>query len=138
MACLHTQADVNVVSAAIVTVLNGLVMWLLGVSLLPAFPRHLLLITLMFISWHICKNLQSCGSSNSSSAKTNVCHAYLQASMRAILNANYMAKRLEQSYPVLYKGKNGTCAHEFILDIRSLKDSAGTNCVAKCCKLAAR
>ncbi|DBA67740.1 hypothetical protein WJX79_010544 [Trebouxia sp. C0005] len=48
-----------------------------------------------------------------------------QASMRAILNANYMAKRLEQSYPVLYKGKNGTCAHEFILDIRSLKDSAG-------------
>lgn len=45
--------------------------------------------------------------------------------MRAILNANYMAKRLESSYPVLYKGKNGTCAHEFILDIRSLKDSAG-------------
>lgn len=45
--------------------------------------------------------------------------------MRAILNANYMAKRLEGSYPVLYKGKNGTCAHEFILDIRSLKDSAG-------------
>ena len=46
--------------------------------------------------------------------------------MRAILNANYMAKRLEKSYPVLYKGNNGTCAHEFILDIRSLKDSAGT------------
>lgn len=45
--------------------------------------------------------------------------------MRAILNANYMAKRLETSYPVLYKGRNGTCAHEFILDIRSLKDSAG-------------
>lgn len=45
--------------------------------------------------------------------------------MRAILNANYMAKRLEKSYPVLYKGKAGTCAHEFILDIRSLKDTAG-------------
>ena len=45
--------------------------------------------------------------------------------MRAILNANYMAKRLEKSYPVLYKGNNGTCAHEFILDIRSLKDTAG-------------
>ncbi len=51
--------------------------------------------------------------------------------MRAILNANYMAKRLEQSYPVLYKGKNGTCAHEFILDIRSLKESAGEVFVAK-------
>lgn len=48
--------------------------------------------------------------------------------MRAILNANYMAKRLETSYPVLYKGRNGTCAHEFILDIRSLKDSAGIGC----------
>ena len=45
--------------------------------------------------------------------------------MRAILNANYMAKRLEDSYPVLYKGKAGTCAHEFILDIRGLKDTAG-------------
>ena len=50
----------------------------------------------------------------------------MQASMRAILNANYMAKRLETSYPVLYKGRNGTCAHEFILDIRLLKESAGT------------
>lgn len=47
--------------------------------------------------------------------------------MRAILNANYMAKRLEKSYPVLYKGRNGTCAHEFILDIRPLKDSAGNS-----------
>ena len=48
--------------------------------------------------------------------------------MRAILNANYMAKRLEKSYPVLYKGRNGTCAHEFILDIRPLKDTAGNSC----------
>ena len=68
---------------------------------------------------------KAASSSNSSGAKPNIYHAYLQASMRAILNANYMAKRLEQSYPVLYKGKNGTCAHEFILDIRSLKESAG-------------
>ena len=79
-------------------------------------------------SWHVCMNVQSC--SSSSSAKPNIYIAYLQASMRAILNANYMAKRLEQSYPVLYKGKNGTCAHEFILDIRSLKESAGTIFVA--------
>ena len=42
----------------------------------------------------------------------------LQASKLAILNANYMAKRLEQHYPVLFRGQNGTCAHEFIIDIR--------------------
>ena len=47
------------------------------------------------------------------------------ASKRAILNANYMAKRLEDHYPVLFKGKNGTCAHEFILDLRPLGDSSG-------------
>jgi glycine dehydrogenase len=41
-----------------------------------------------------------------------------QASRLAILNANYMAKRLEDHYPVLFRGKAGTCAHEFILDIR--------------------
>jgi glycine dehydrogenase len=29
-----------------------------------------------------------------------------------------MAKRLEQHYPVLFRGQNGTCAHEFIIDIR--------------------
>ncbi len=32
-----------------------------------------------------------------------------------------MAKRLESHYPVLFRGKNGTCAHEFILDLRPLK-----------------
>lgn len=41
-----------------------------------------------------------------------------QASKLAILNANYMAKRLEKHYNVLFHGPNGTCAHEFILDIR--------------------
>jgi glycine dehydrogenase len=39
----------------------------------------------------------------------------------AILNANYMAKRLESHYNVVYKGKNGTVAHEFIIDIRPFK-----------------
>ena len=48
-----------------------------------------------------------------------------QATRMAILNANYMAKRLEKHYPVLYRGKNGTCAHEFILDLRPLKATAG-------------
>ena len=43
----------------------------------------------------------------------------------AILNANYIAKRLEAHYPVLYRGQNGLVAHECILDTRSLKGSAG-------------
>jgi len=47
-----------------------------------------------------------------------------RASKLAILNANYMAKRLESHYPVLFKGPRGTCAHEFIIDLRPLKDSA--------------
>ena len=47
-------------------------------------------------------------------------HFLRQASKRAILNANYMAKRLENHYPVLFRGANGTCAHEFIIDLRSL------------------
>jgi glycine dehydrogenase len=47
-----------------------------------------------------------------------------EATKIAILNANYIAKRLEKHYPVLYKGKNGLVAHECILDLRSLKKSA--------------
>jgi glycine dehydrogenase len=43
----------------------------------------------------------------------------------AILNANYMAKRLEKHYPVLYRGRNGHVAHEFILDLRPFQKSAG-------------
>jgi glycine dehydrogenase len=43
----------------------------------------------------------------------------------AILNANYVAKRLEAHYPVLYKGRNGTVAHECIVDPRAVKSSAG-------------
>jgi glycine dehydrogenase len=43
----------------------------------------------------------------------------------AILNANYMKSRLEKCYPILYAGKNGTCAHEFIIDLRPFKVSAG-------------
>ena len=43
----------------------------------------------------------------------------------AILNANYMKVRLEKYYPILYTGKNGTCAHEFIVDLRPFKTSAG-------------
>jgi glycine dehydrogenase len=48
-----------------------------------------------------------------------------QATQVAILNANYIAKRLEKDYPVLYKNQRGRVAHECILDTRPLKDSAG-------------
>ena len=48
-----------------------------------------------------------------------------QATRIAILNANYIAKRLEGAYPVLYKGRTGRVAHECIIDTRPLMDSAG-------------
>ncbi|WP_455242874.1 aminomethyl-transferring glycine dehydrogenase [Petrachloros mirabilis] len=48
-----------------------------------------------------------------------------KASQVAILNANYMAKRLEKYYPVLYTGLSGFVAHEFILDLRQFKETAG-------------
>ncbi len=43
----------------------------------------------------------------------------------AILNANYIARKLDEHYPVLYRGANGTVAHECIVDMRQLKGSAG-------------
>jgi glycine dehydrogenase len=43
----------------------------------------------------------------------------------AILNANYVAARLRDHYPVLYSGRNGRVAHECILDVRGLKESSG-------------
>ncbi|KAL3844236.1 hypothetical protein ACJIZ3_001639 [Penstemon smallii] len=48
-----------------------------------------------------------------------------EASKIAILNANYMAKRLEKHYPILFRGVNGTVAHEFIVDLRGFKNTAG-------------
>ena len=48
-----------------------------------------------------------------------------KASQVAILNANYMAKRLEKDYKVLYQGSNKTSAHEFIIDLRDLKNETG-------------
>lgn len=47
-----------------------------------------------------------------------------KATKVAILNANYIAHRLDAHYPILYKGKDGLIAHECILDLRSLKKSA--------------
>ncbi|MFN9711042.1 MAG: aminomethyl-transferring glycine dehydrogenase [Bacteroidota bacterium] len=48
-----------------------------------------------------------------------------EATEYAILNANYMKARLEKDYEILYTGSNGTCAHEFIVDLRPFKTSAG-------------
>ena len=44
-----------------------------------------------------------------------------KASQVAILNANYIAHKLKDSFPILYKGKNGNVAHECIIDIRRIK-----------------
>ena len=48
-----------------------------------------------------------------------------KATEYAILNANYMKARLEKSYDILYTGSAGTCAHEFIVDLRPFKNTAG-------------
>ncbi|HET6674202.1 MAG TPA: aminomethyl-transferring glycine dehydrogenase [Nitrospiraceae bacterium] len=48
-----------------------------------------------------------------------------KATKVAILNANYMARRLEKHYAVLYAGRHGAVAHEFILDLRPLKEQSG-------------
>lgn len=47
-----------------------------------------------------------------------------QATEYAILNANYMRARLQNDYDILYLGTNGTCAHEFIVDLRPFKKTA--------------
>ena len=50
-----------------------------------------------------------------------------RASQMAILNANCIARRLEEHYPVLYSGSNGLVAHECILDLRPLKETSGVS-----------
>ena len=48
-----------------------------------------------------------------------------KATEYAILNANYMKYRLKKYYKILYTGKGGTCAHEFIVDLRPFKNTVG-------------
>ncbi|MFN8571863.1 MAG: aminomethyl-transferring glycine dehydrogenase [Gemmatimonadaceae bacterium] len=48
-----------------------------------------------------------------------------EATKIAMLNANYVAHRLEASFPVLYKGRNGRIAHECIVDPRGVKQTSG-------------
>ncbi|KAK6040406.1 hypothetical protein COOONC_22089 [Cooperia oncophora] len=52
-----------------------------------------------------------------------------KASQMAILNANYMARRLEGAYRIVYKDEQGLVAHEFILDFKPFKKSAGIEVV---------
>ncbi|KOX69058.1 Glycine dehydrogenase [decarboxylating], mitochondrial [Melipona quadrifasciata] len=52
-----------------------------------------------------------------------------KATQIAILNANYMSKKLEKYYKTLYKGKTGLVAHEFILDVRDFKKTANIEAV---------
>ncbi|MEX1026235.1 MAG: aminomethyl-transferring glycine dehydrogenase [Planctomycetota bacterium] len=63
-----------------------------------------------------------------------ISHAYIammggdglaQASRLAILHANYMAARLKEHYPLLYRGVRGMVAHEFILDLRPIERETG-------------
>ena len=69
-----------------------------------------------------------------SSSILPISHAYIRlmggdgltlATKVAILNANYIAKKLEPHFPVLYKGTHGTVAHECIVDTRVVKASSG-------------
>ncbi|OFZ20145.1 MAG: glycine dehydrogenase (aminomethyl-transferring) [Bdellovibrionales bacterium GWB1_55_8] len=50
-----------------------------------------------------------------------------KATQVAILNANYIAKRLQPHYPVLYRGKEGMVAHECIFDVHQIKDATGVD-----------
>jgi glycine dehydrogenase len=49
----------------------------------------------------------------------------VSATQNAILNTNYIATKLKSHYEILYKGKDGLVAHECIIDIRPLKETAG-------------
>lgn len=66
---------------------------------------------ILSISWMYCKMMGADGLTD--------------ATKYAILNANYMAERLKDAYPILFLGKNGQCAHEFILDLNEIKTATG-------------
>jgi glycine dehydrogenase len=52
-----------------------------------------------------------------------------QATKITLLNANYILSRLKPHYPILYTNAEGRCAHEFILDVRGFKESAGIEAI---------
>jgi glycine dehydrogenase len=50
-----------------------------------------------------------------------------EATRLAILNANYIARRLAGQYPLLFRGQSNRVAHECIIDVRPFKESAGVS-----------
>lgn len=52
-----------------------------------------------------------------------------QATKITLLNANYILSRLKPHYPILYTNEKGRCAHEFILDVRGFKETAGIEAI---------
>lgn len=52
-----------------------------------------------------------------------------QATKITLLNANYILSRLKPHYPILYTNEKGRCAHEFILDVRKFKETAGIEAI---------
>ena len=52
-----------------------------------------------------------------------------QATKITILNANYILSKLKPHYPILYTNDEGRCAHEFILDVRGFKETAGIEAI---------
>lgn len=78
-----------------------------GIDALAAAPYSSALISIISLGY--CRMLGAEGMKASTEA--------------AILNANYLKKKLESHYPILYTGKNGTVAHEMIVDCRGFKDA---------------
>lgn len=52
-------------------------------------------------------------------------HGVKLATQYAILNANYVAQKLKEYYPIVYTGKNGYVAHECLIDLRPIKEKSG-------------
>ena len=69
--------------------------------------------SILLISYVYCKMLGTAG--------------LREATRFAILNANYLKSKLEKLYPVLYKGEKNRVAHEFILNMKPLKDASGVD-----------
>ena len=102
--------------------------------LVPYLPNH-------FITNHESRSTQPVSAAPwGSAAILPISYAYIammggsgltQATKVAILNANYIAARLEPYYPVLYRGKYGRVAHECIIDTRPLKQWAEAEDIAK-------
>lgn len=104
----------------------------------PFLPSHPIINTVLDKN----EDMLNCGTVSAapygSSAILPISWAYIKmmgakglrkATQVAILNANYMSKRLESHYKTLYKGRTGLVAHEFIMDVRDLKKTANIEAV---------